>query len=290
MIAKAELIRKVDRLTPFSSAILQLMQALNDPESDVRSIVAALRFDPAITVQVLRLCNSAAFGRPRKVTSLAEAVVYLGRRRLLEVLLQVGAGMVLDGNHPGYGLSRGQLWKHSVAVALAAEALGSRLGMQDSSALFTAGLLHDVGKIVLSEYVAPAFRKILARVEQQSATFFEAEHELLGYSHDEVGAMLAERWKLPEPIVRCIRYHYRPSELNPADPLVDVVNLANCLCLMFGVGTGEDGLNYRADPLVMKRVGAHRSDLSAVEVEVAVRLRELSPLFAETPEECPARV
>lgn len=290
MIAKHELIRKVERLTPFSGTILQLMQSLNDPDSDVRSIVEGLRFDPAITVQVLRLCNSAAFGRPRKVASLAEAVVYLGRRRLLEVLLQVGAGMVLDGNHAGYGLSRGELWKHSVAVAIAAETLGMRLGMPDPGTLFTAGLLHDIGKIVLSEYVAPVFRKIIARVEGQNTTFFDVEREMLGYSHDEVGAMLAERWKLPAPIARCIRHHYKPSELDPPDALVDVVNLANCLCLMFGVGAGEDGLNYRADPLVMKRVGAHRSDLSAVEVEVAVRLRELAPLFADAPEKTAVRL
>lgn len=282
MIAKHELIQKVDRLTPFSSAVGQTIRLLNDPDSDIAEVTAALRYDPSITAQILKLCNSAAFGVRRQVASLKDAVVLLGRKKVSEILLLVSSAQVLDGTQNGYGLQRGMLWQHSVAVALAAEALGQRLKIDDQGVLFTAGLLHDIGKLVLSEYVGPAFRNIVDRVKASGQTFSEAEKVLLGFSHAEVGAMLAERWKLPEPIVRCIRFHYEPSAVEPADRLVDCVYLADCIGLMLGAGVGSDGLLYKADPAVMQRIGVRRADLAAVQLDVALRLRDLTPLFSQS--------
>ena len=110
----------------------------------------------------------------------------------------------------------------------------------------------------------------------------EAERQVLGFSHEEIGEQAAEMWKLPEPIIRCIRYHHNPSTLEPADPLVDVVYLADCLCLLLGVGLGADELHYRADTVVMERHSLTESDLEVIGAGMLSELKRVEQLFADT--------
>ena len=110
-------------------------------------------------------------------------------------------------------------------------------------------------------------------------SFVEAEHQVLGFSHEEIGGMIAEKWKLPPVIVRCIRFHHVPSAVDPPDALVDTVYLANCVCLMLGIGLGEDGLCYRADPTVLDRRGLCENDLKSIGAQMVIDLQRVEKLF-----------
>ena len=94
--------------------------------------------------------------------------------------------------------------------------------------------------------------------------------------------MMAEKWKLPDPIVRCIRYHHAPSDLEPHDPLVDAIYLANCVCLLFGIGLGEDGLCSRADATVLERYKLRHADLEIIGAQVVVELQRVQAMFGES--------
>jgi putative nucleotidyltransferase with HDIG domain len=227
------------------------------------------------------MCNSAYFGLSRKITSLNDAMLCLGTVKVMQLVMSVHTTALLSKEQQGYGLDPGVLWRHSVAVALASAQFTNQMKVANGSAAFTAGLLHDIGKVVLNEYVAAEFSEIVRKVTEEKMSFLEAEHEVLGYSHQEVGGMIAEAWKLPEPMVLCIRHHHDPASLEVPDGLVDVVHLADCTCLMLGLGIGADGLAYRADATVMDRHNLKQTDLEILGSHVLVELKRVQSMFAE---------
>lgn len=276
-----DIVSKVGSLPPLPDTALKLMRVMNNPRSSMDEIVEAIKYDQALTGEVLKLCNSAFFGLSRKVTSLNDAMLTLGTVKVLQLVMSVHTNSMLAREQKGYGLEPGILWKHSVAVALASSLVAQRLKLPDANIVFTAGLLHDIGKVILNEYVAEEFAEIVRRVTEDKASFVEAERQVVGFSHEEVGGMIAEKWRLPDAIVRCIRFHHTPWELDPPDTLVDTVYLANCVCLLLGVGLGEDGLCYRADQAVMERHDLHEQALEEVGVRMMIELQSVEQLFSD---------
>lgn len=281
MTQVGDILRRVGALPPLPDTALKLMQVINDPQSTVEDIVEAIRYDQAVTGELLRLCNSAHFGLSRKVTSLNDAMLFLGTAKVLQLVMSVHTSGLLSKEQIGYGLEPGMLWKHSVGVALACSHLSVRLKLSDTGLVFTAGLLHDVGKVVLNEYVADEFAEIVHLVTEDDLSFLEAEHQVLGFSHEEIGGKIAESWQLPETIIQCIRHHHGPSTLDPIDPLVDTVYVADSICLMCGIGLGQDGLSYRADPTVTKRLDLVERDLEVIGSEVLTDLENVEQMFAD---------
>jgi len=275
-----ELLKKVGALPPMPGTAVKLMSLLNDPRSSVQDMVELIKFDQAATGQVLRLCNSAFFGLSRTVTSLSEATSCLGMVKVLQVVMAVHTSSMLSRKQIGYGLERGMLWKHSVAVALAAAEIGQKVDAGKVNLMFTAGLLHDIGKVVLNEYVAAEFLEIARRVKAERISFAEAENRVLGFSHAEIGGKLAEAWRLPDPIVRCLRHHHEPEVLSPPDELVDVVYLANTLCRFLGIGVGQESPTSRCSDAVLHRRGLNAEDLESIGAQILVSLKQVEEMFA----------
>lgn len=275
MIQLADIISRVESLPPLPQTVANLITVINDPKSNAARVVDAVKYDQAVTTEVLRQCNSAYYGLQRKVTSIDDAMVLLGNAKVLQLVLSVHTNSLLSGPQKGYGLEAGKLWEHSVAVAIAASELAKRTKFGNLGIVFTAGLLHDIGKVVLSQYVADEFAEIIRLVNEEGRSFIEAEHQVLGFSHDEIGAKMADIWALPQRIVDTIRYHHDPWQMQDPDPLVDIVYAANSLCLMLGIGLGEDGLSYRADDRVLERLGLTHRELELVGVETVMRLGEI---------------
>lgn len=277
-----DILARVGQIPPLPGTVVKLVNVLNDPDSTVNDIVETVKYDQAVTSQMLRLCNSAFFGLSREVHSLNDAMRYLGTVKVLQMVMAVHSNALLAREQAGYGLEPGVLWRHSVAVALAASAFAERINLKNVSLAFTAGLLHDIGKVVLNQYVADAFTEIVQRVTTNRISFSEAEQQVLGFSHEEIGAMVAEKWQLPESIIHCIRYSHEPDRLSPPDGLVDTVYLADCICMLLGVGLGTDGLCYRAEESVMKRHGLNEIDLEIIGAQMMTELKRVEQIFADT--------
>ena len=282
MTAMERALADMDRLPPLPDTALKLVQMLNRPDSRVEDIVECIRYDPVITADVLRICNSAHTGLMRTVTSLHEAACHLGLMSILQIVLARHAGPLLARENRGYGLASGALWRHSAGAALGATGFAQFIEVGSRGPAFTAGLLHDIGKIALNQQVGSAIDDILGAAKEQRVSFVEAEQQILGCSHEEIGARLAERWGLPESIVRCIRYHHNPAVLTRPDPLVDVVYLANAVCLMFGIGVGADELLSRADPAVLERRGLTEEHCEQVGIQMLTELQRVEELFGGT--------
>lgn len=276
-----DIVSRVGELQPLPDTVLRLIHLVNDPRSSVDDIIETIKYDQTVTSQMLRIANSAFFGFTREISSLSEALRVLGTLKVLQIVLAVHSNSLLARGQKGYGLEPGILWQHSVGVALASAVLADRLRNPNRNLLFTAGLLHDIGKVILNEYVADEFARIVQTVTEQKTSFLEAEKQILGFSHDEIGALVGEKWKLPEGIILGIRYHHEPEALDPPSPLVDILHLADCICLMLGVGLGSDGLYYRASEHVATRHGLREPDLEMLGAQVLIELKRVESLFSE---------
>lgn len=270
----------IDTLPRLPQTTLKLVQVIHNPRSTIRQIVELIRYDQTITTELLKLCNSAYVGLVRKIASLDEAVRYLGTTKVLQLLVTAHSRTMLSKPQGGYGLPTGALWRHSVAVALAAQLIARRNQTPEAGVLFTAGLLHDVGKVLLNEFVAQEYAEIATRVKAEQCSFYEAERVALGLTHADVGAAIAERWGLHPDLVRCIRHHHDPGELPTPDARVDIVHLADSIATTLGVGCGDDGLQYRADEGALERCGLEPFDVDAIGVELIVELRGVEEMFA----------
>lgn len=276
-----QIIERVSTLPRLSDNVLHLVTVVSDPHSTLQQVVEAIRYDQTLTAELLRLCNSAYFGLSRTVESIDDAVCLLGTVRVFQLVMAAHARTMLHRPQTGYGLPAGGLWWHSVGVAVAAQALARRMQIAQTGPLFTAGLLHDSGKIVLNEFVSQEYAEIVRRVTEEGHSFAEAEQAVIGYTHAEVGARLAESWNLPDSIVRCIRHHHEPESAPQPDALVDTVHLADSIALVLGIGCGDDGLSYRASSAVLARHGLTETALENVGAETVEELKSVQALFAK---------
>lgn len=275
-----KLLARVEALPRLPESALRVMAVLRDPEAPMARIVEAVRFDQTMTTELLRLCNSAHYARSRKVASVDQAIVVLGARRVMQLVLTAHTRSLLAAEQHGYGLGPGALWRHSIAVASACDHLGAQMPAERRGALFTAGLLHDMGKIVLNEAMSRHYGAIAARVARERIPFSQAERDVLGFTHAQLGAALARCWGLPEPIVRCIHYHHEPAAAGEPDPLVDRVHVADVACLLMGIGGGDDGTRYRADPLALRRIGLSAADLERLGMHAALAVKQVQAAYA----------
>ncbi|HFC97577.1 MAG TPA: HDOD domain-containing protein, partial [Thermosulfurimonas dismutans] len=197
-----EIFRKVDRIPNFPETAQRALHMLQEEDRvDFRELEKVVRHDAAITANFLKLVNSAAFGLPRRVNSLLQAFSLLGINQIKFVLIASCLGEYLREPIKGYNLSPQDIWMHSLACGLMAEILARRAGLHRPENLYTAALLHDIGKIVLGLYVEGEIQE-LAKVlaENPDLTFMQAEWMVLGADHAIVGAELLRRWKFPKEV------------------------------------------------------------------------------------------
>jgi putative nucleotidyltransferase with HDIG domain len=253
----------------------KLLGLIDDPSMRVSQIEEILRHDPGLTANVLRLANSAYFGIPSKIGSIRQAVILLGLKRLIQMVIAACVSAIMDRSVPGYDLPPGELWRHSIAVSVAAEGLVKELKIEASEEIFTAALLHDVGKLVLGEYVKDDFNEI-ARAVSEGASFEAAETMVLGTNHADVGAKILTRWSLPAEIVNAVQWHHDPESLEHTSFMLDVVHVANVMSLLIGIGIGRDGLQHQPSVAVSERLGLEPCVLEKVASQTTQWVTKLS--------------
>lgn len=268
MIKLEMLVKKVEDLPPLPDIVVKLLHASRDPNVSTRDMVELIKHDPALTTKVLRLCNSSYYGLPRKINSIQEALVYIGTDTLVNFVLAGCLSSFYQQAQDGYGLEKGELWRHSVGCAIASQRIASQGAEEASGQAFTAGLIHDIGKIILNTYVGQEINSILKLVETDHLAFDEAERQVLGFSHSEAGAYLARHWNLPDPLIQAIAYHQNPEQCKTSSKLVSQVHLGNMLCLSFGIGVGTDGLAYTFHPRALQETGIDVADLFRLSLDI----------------------
>jgi len=206
----------------------ELRRVMEDPDSSIDRVVRVVEQDVAITAKVLQLVNSAFFGVTREITDIKTAVAYLGIAILQNLVLSVEAFRMFRPKKKISGFSIEEFHEHSHLTARIASEIAKMAGSTD--ALVVAGLLHDIGKLVIAEKSPDHFARAIEGVEQDKKPLFSIEEDLIGVSHAEVGAYLLSLWGLPSPVVEAVAHHHHPERVPHGSlDMISVVYLANLL-------------------------------------------------------------
>ncbi len=225
---------RVQTLPPLPAAVPRILALAADPEVGTREITGVLSRDPALAADVLKVANSAYYGFRREIDSLDRAVALLGVNMVRSLAVSVGVARVLPPARTK-GFRQEGLWVHSAAVATAARGLCRRTGRADGEQLFLAGLLHDVGKMVLAHHFPGPFGRALAAARADGTPLPDAERAEVGLDHAAVGGMLLDRWNFPEVLRAPVTGHHADR---PADGGAALVAAADALARQAGIGDG----------------------------------------------------
>lgn len=274
-----DIIALVENIPPFPKVAQRVLTMLRDPDISVQELAKVIQFDQAITANVLKLCNAAYFGLSRKVSSLEEALVVLGQNALRDIIMTSSSSRFYKEDTQGYELGQGELWQHSIATAIIARILVRHIPGVDAGVAYNAALLHDIGKVFLSSFVADEFRKILLKVVKENCSFVAAEMEVLGMNHAELGGLILEKWNFAPEMITAVRQHHDPQVLGK-DPLSALVALSNALTVSMGIGVGADGLATRLQGEGLARFGIEQETLDRAMVDSFLQVEEAKELMS----------
>jgi HD-like signal output (HDOD) protein len=252
----ANLVGSVKDLPVLPRTYLALRQKLAEPEASIRDVVHIVEQDVAISAKILQLVNSAFFGLPREVSSVRTAVGFLGIDTLQNLVLSAGVFTIFDQLARLPGFSCEELQAHSQLIAKIAGQIPASAHVRGVAVV--AGLLHDVGKLVLATRAPAHFTRALEGAEAEGRPLYVVETELMGVSHAEVGAYLLGIWGLPSPVVEAVAHHHHPERV-PQDSLdaVGIVYISNILAHQVAdrASAGESLAQMEIDPEYLERLG-----------------------------------
>ena len=273
-----KIINDIDSLEPVSQVGNKVAEIMSDPESSVNDVVEIIKYDQAMTANLLRVCNSTLFGLTKEIVSIKQAVAYLGIDKVACLVMVGNHSGNFKKAHQGYDLEDGALWRYSVSSALIAQDLAERRQVKNISSLFTSALLKDIGKVVLNTYMREALNDVQTQVQEAGLTFIEAEKAVLGIDHAELGGKVAEKWNFNQATIDIIRNHHDPDR-GPVDDLsLPIIYLADSICMMIGIGVGADGLAYRYHQDIVDRLNFSDIDLQITIADFWEKLKSIEDL------------
>ncbi|KAA3648378.1 MAG: HDOD domain-containing protein [Chloroflexi bacterium] len=261
------ILNSVTALRPLPTSAMRLLKLLDNPSVSADEISHAVSQDIALTAHVLRVANSALLGYAVSSNSVQDATMRLGFKRLRTIVLgSVAAGPLTRRLH-GYRLGDNDLWEHSIATASGANWLARRLNYPESEEAYVGGLLHDIGKVLLDQYMQNDYNRIVEVMHKRQIALWQAEEEVFGIEHAAVGGMMAEKWQFPASLKNTIRSHHVPALAESHQKLAAIVNIANA----FAPGdtysfTGLDGRHVH--PSSMRVLDLNPQDIERLENEM----------------------
>ncbi len=246
---------RIQQTVPLSPSAQRLLMVTAEEGHALRDVGRIVECDSVLTAYVIRIANTAAFKPKNDVATVSMAIALMGERAVIGTALDLCAKNIFQAPLEGYCGAPGGLWKHSLLAGLAAREIAhkARSPMEEGVA-FTAGILHDIGKSVLSSFLKDKAGELMANLEKEGVSYLEVERELLGLDHCEAGAALGEHWRMPEPLITAIRYHHEPAKApEPHITLAYAAHLGDIVAMMIGVADGSDGMCYKMDPGYVER-------------------------------------
>lgn len=257
-------------LPPAFQLMPQVLLLLQESDVHGEKLAEVIRVDAGLTADVLRVCNSAQYGGRCKVDTIQDALIRIGLNELYRIVMKVIVSPGLSQPHAGYG-PRADLWHHSLATGIAAEQIAARTDASENLA-FTAGLLHDLGKTVMSQFLQEKYRAIISYATENQLSLLHSERHILGMDHAEVGAELLSLWNFPENLVAAVRWHHDPLKGGDHAALAASAYTANAVAFLAGEGFGHETYMAALDPAILNLVGVTQGDLESFSQATSERL------------------
>ncbi len=257
--------------------VMKLLEYLKQDEVDVDTVVGMITQDQVLSAKSLRIANSALYGLQRRISTIQEAIVVLGQRTVSTMV----TAMAITSRFQSLQVARYDqrlFWRHNVGTAMCAGALAKRLGFNQESA-FTAGLLHDIGKLVLASRFPEHFAGVLDYQKQHDCHMNEAERQVLGFDHTQIGAALAKQWKFSPDISEGVAGHHAP-EARSAASMADVIHLADLMAHVLDFTSSENDLAPDLSEIAWQRLGLNWEDFKRLMAEVEAQSQDAELFFS----------
>ena len=279
-ITAGELVKDIDGLVTLPDVYIRINRLLEDPNSSTADIAKAVSQDPSFTLRLLRVANSSLYSFPAAVTTAAKAVSIIGTAQIRSLALAMSVAKSFAGM-PNELVSMENFWRHSLYCALIARRLAKEVRRCDPDSLFTAGLLHDIGELVIFNRLPEQAKEALLMVldSQDELQIHQAEQQVMGLDHGGVGGELARQWNLPPLLQECIAHHHAvaSARLHPRE--VALVHLANVFALMAELDSLDPSDVSPIDPLAWELVGLADDCIEAAVREAQAEIAEVEQLF-----------
>ena len=279
------IIGSIDKSPPFPEVARRVLALSRDPDVNFKDIIEVIKYDEAITANCLKLCNSSYFSLRIKVFSIDQAVVKLGLKNILMIALANSKELsAYSKAQEGYCFSPGELWRHSVTSAIISQLLAKKAKLQDDSVLFTAALLHDVGKIVLNNYIEKEMDNLIEFAQKEGLSLIEAEKEVFGLDHAELGGLIAQNWRFPSVLYNSIKNHHKLSEkfIPNIESWVRLSNLVYYVSLDHSVYSYCKGITSRLETSVLSQFRLKQEDIENVTSILPLELKKIEGLLKMT--------
>ena len=256
-----QLLDGVEKLPPAPKLLPQLMHALSDLDGDMGPVVDMITFDPALTARLLQMCNSAYFGLGRRVASVSEAVSRLGFHEVYHVVAIMSGEKFMRPAH-ATGLDTERLWKHAVTTAFAARFVARGI-RADADMLFTAGLLHDIGKIPMAEALKGEYGELITDTSLSGRLLVALEQASFELDHAGVGGRLLDQWKFSPEFAASVRFHHNCAAAGDSARLAACIEVADALAHSLENVQPEEAPEVVADPEALSVLGLTQANLTA---------------------------
>ena len=237
----------IDRMPPLSPVVHKINEVANDVKSSAQQLTDVIQLDPVLTAKVIRMVNSAYFGLTQEVKSLKQAVVMMGINTIKNVALSSAflSKVYLKGSTT---LNGQDFWKHSLGVGVAAKLLARRLGVDPklTEEYFIAGLIHDIGEVLINNFFPEEMNKVLELASKQEELFTEIEKRVVGFTHEEIGIAIGKKWKFANNLLYAVGRHHQPVTTGPSGVFSMVTGIADSYIKTLQIGFSG---NYRPEPV-----------------------------------------
>ena len=276
------ILEAIDKLPPFPEIARKILELSRDDDVNFKEIIDVIKYDEAITFNCLKLCNSSYYGLSVKTFTIDQAVVKLGLKNIQMIAL-ASANELSDYSNAqeGYGYGAGELWRHSVATAIISRLLVKRINVKEDPILFTSALLHDIGKIVLNNFVSKEMVNMMELAIKEKLSLVEVERAVFGIDHAELGGIVAENWQFPSMLSNSIKNHHKsPEKFIPN--IVAWVRLSN---LVYHVYLANSVYSHHREILsnikqsVLFQFKLKKEDIDQVMTEIPEELKKVEMLF-----------
>jgi putative nucleotidyltransferase with HDIG domain len=278
VINRDDIIKKIKSVKMIPPVVTQIITAVSTPDFDIKEVAKLVTTDVSLTANILKIVNSPYLGLIDKINTINQAVVVVGSKVLMNLVILTAAEMTAREPVHGYDLAGEDLWKNSLATAIASFTIAEKNKFENSNIAFTAGLLHDMGKIVLGDFIGSDVNEVIRIASENKMTFLEAERKVYGTDHQEISGMMLEYWKFPQILIDSVRYHHEPEKYTAGgvnEKYVYAVHAGDAIALKTGIGTGADGLTYQMNNTAMEKLGLKNSDMEEIMALTIIEFKKM---------------
>ena len=259
---------KISSLPTLPSVIAKMSHLLMDPHTSAEEVGRAISNDQALASKVLKLVNSAFYGFPGKISTITHAIVILGFGTVKNIVFTASIFNTFGGKEETGVFDIEKFWLHSISVGAAAKTIARHTGFRAREECFIGGLLHDIGKIILSQYAKSEMIRIVKTVLYKKCLFIDAEKSLLGITHQEIGGWLAAKWNLPKNLSSAVEYHHFPHAAREHFQMAAIIHVADILVRALGIGSGGDSRIPKVNIEAWDKLNIRQSDMQKLLADI----------------------